>query len=81
MASAEIVLPLPPFDEVTNSYLVDQWYFYYISKQIESRHGPIKRSQCIPFLGCNTTAISYCIYYKLILYVRKSCTCSHFAHK
>ena len=60
--------PLPIFNDETNSYLVDQWYFYYISKQIKAQHGAITRSHCIPFLGCNTTAISYCIYYKLILH-------------
>jgi hypothetical protein len=70
MASAEIIPPLPPFDEVTNSYLVDHWYFYYISKQIGSHHGPITRSHCVPIVGCNTTAISYCIYYKLIVQSR-----------
>jgi hypothetical protein len=65
--AAAFVPPLPPFDEV---YSVDQWYFYYISKQIKSQNSAITRSQCIPFLGCNTTAISYCIYYKLILHSR-----------
>ena len=68
--AAAFVPPLPPFDEETNSYLVDQWYFYYISKQLQSQNRPITRPHCIPFLGCNTTAISYCIYYKLILHSR-----------
>ena len=67
---AAFVPPLPTFDVETNSYLVDQWYFYYISKQLKAQHGAITRSHCIPFLGCNTTAISYCIYYKLILHSR-----------
>jgi hypothetical protein len=62
MAAAEFIPPLPEFD--SEKYIVDKWYFFYLAKQQLRIRGVLTRSCASP--GCFTSAVSYCIYYKLI---------------
>ena len=64
MAAAEFI-PLPEFNAETNEYIVNKWYFFYIAQQQLRGNTVLTRSCVSP--GCFTTAIIYCIYYKLIM--------------